>query len=91
MTCTRFPHEGYEEGCKTSKICNRFFTSCFLFFSILQDLYPGNRLRNLAWEVVQTPHVLLTDVDFIPDSNAYKRLRSHIQTGILDEAQRVGT
>lgn len=34
-----------------------------------KELYPVNRLRNLALDTVQTSHVLMIDIDFVPSAS----------------------
>ena len=60
-----------------------------VILSLLQDLYPNNKLRNLAWDLVRTPYILLSDLDFIPDDNVYSRLRAYLKHGILNDTQGV--
>ena len=60
------------------------------FCPFLQVLYPNNKLRNLAWDLVRTPYILLSDLDFIPDYNVYSRLRAHLKRGVLNDTKGVG-
>lgn len=43
------------------------------------SLYPTNHLRNVALKQVQTTHVFLLDVDFIPQPDLYERLKRTLQ------------
>lgn len=38
--------------------------------------YPVNALRNMALDAVQTSHILVVDVDFVPSANLEKTIRS---------------
>ena len=44
------------------------------------DLYPINHLRNAALDMVETSHVLLVDVDFVPSQDLSSTIRSILQT-----------
>ena len=48
------------------------------------EFYPVNHLRNIALDSVQTSHVLVVDVDFVPSDN----LDHKIRTVLLDQQQR---
>ena len=41
--------------------------------------YPVNRLRNAGLDAVQTSHIMITDVDFLPSANLHEKIRSTIQ------------
>ena len=41
-----------------------------------KDMYPVNRLRNLGLDVVQTSHVLMTDIDFVPSEGLVTKIRA---------------
>ncbi|CAB9530664.1 xylosyl- and glucuronyltransferase [Seminavis robusta] len=43
------------------------------------DLYPVNRLRNLGLDQVQTSHVLVADIDFVPSVDLDTLIRKTIQ------------
>jgi hypothetical protein len=40
------------------------------------EMYPVNALRNLALDAVNTSHVLVVDVDFVPSSDLHEKIRS---------------
>mmetsp|Transcript_43904 Transcript_43904/g.114512 ORF Transcript_43904/g.114512 Transcript_43904/m.114512 type:complete len:400 (-) Transcript_43904:3450-4649(-) len=42
-----------------------------IVYSIGDDYYPINEMRNAAWQLVQTEMILLLDVDLIPDEGLY--------------------
>lgn len=52
----------------------------------LPENYPVNHLRNMALDEVQTSHVLVVDVDFVPSQDLHKTIRDtlvHRQDAIL--------
>lgn len=51
--------------------------------------YPVNRLRNIALDAVQTSHVLVADIDFVPSADLDETIRSTIveQEPLLDSSQ----
>lgn len=46
----------------------------------LQGRYPVNRLRNVGLDLVQTTHVLMIDVDFVPSRDLERLVGAAIQT-----------
>ncbi|KAF5274147.1 hypothetical protein FQR65_LT04545 [Abscondita terminalis] len=44
------------------------------------EYQPINRLRNIALKHVNTPYVLLNDVDFVPSLNLYTTIKNHIKS-----------
>ncbi len=46
----------------------------------LQGRYPVNRLRNVALDLVQTSHVLMMDVDFVPSRDLARLVGAAIQS-----------
>lgn len=46
----------------------------------LQGRYPVNRLRNVGLDLVQTSHVLMIDVDFVPSRDLASLVGAAIQT-----------
>ena len=49
-----------------------------MHFISFQNLYPVNYLRNVALSSAATPYAFLTDIDFLPGSNAYENIRTEI-------------
>ena len=48
-----------------------------------QDFYPINYLRNVALKFAKTDNVFLSDIDFVPGTDAYpmlKKAASHLLT-----------
>ena len=41
-----------------------------------KDMYPVNRLRNLALDTVQTSHVLTIDIDFVPSESLAAKIKA---------------
>ena len=59
-----------------------------LFFFLLQIFHPVNYLRNVAIDnVLTTKFVLYNDADFITNSGAHERIKTHIDKGVLKERQ----
>ena len=44
------------------------------------EMYPVNKLRNLALDAVRTSHLLVVDVDFVPSDSLDKIIKKTIQT-----------
>jgi hypothetical protein len=54
-----------------------------IFNIIFQDFYPINYLRNVALKFAETDNVFLSDIDFVPGTDAYpmlKKAASHLLT-----------
>ena len=54
-----------------------------IFNNIFQDFYPINYLRNVALKFAKTDNVFLSDIDFVPGTDAYpmlKKAASHLLT-----------
>ena len=54
-----------------------------IFNIIFQDFYPINYLRNVALKFAKTDNVFLSDIDFVPGTDAYpmlKKAASHLLT-----------
>ena len=49
--------------------------------------YPVNRLRNMALDAVQTSHILVADIDFVPSMD----LDETIRTTIIEQEPLIGT
>jgi hypothetical protein len=43
------------------------------------EQYPINRLRNMALDSVETSHIFVVDVDFVPSENLHETIRSALQ------------
>ena len=57
--------------------------SLIIFNVIFQDFYPINYLRNVALKFAKTDNVFLSDIDFVPGTDAYpmlKKAASHLLT-----------
>jgi hypothetical protein len=52
--------------------------------------YPVNRLRNMALDAVQTSHILVADIDFVPSVDLDTTIQSTIveQQPLMDSAER---
>jgi hypothetical protein len=51
------------------------------------DHYPVNRLRNVGLDAVQTTHLLVADVDFVPSQDLHETIRKAIIRGQDGEKQ----
>ena len=54
-----------------------------IFNIVFQDFYPINYLRNVALKFAKTDNVFLSDIDFVPGTDAYpmlKKAASHLLT-----------
>lgn len=45
-------------------------------YTVTNNLYPINYMRNVATKSVKTPFVFLLDVDFVPSDGMYNRLKA---------------
>lgn len=43
------------------------------------EMYPVNRLRNIALESVETSHILVVDVDFVPSDQLARTIRASLK------------
>ena len=55
------------------------------------EYYPVNHLRNLGLDAVQTSHVLLVDVDFVPSHNLPDQIRHTLELRRLVHGQQTGS
>ena len=50
----------------------------------LQEYYPVNFLRNVAFNNTVTKYVYLSDVDFVPSIGLHENLKARIDEGLLE-------
>ena len=62
---------------------------CLISLILLQIFHPINYLRNVAIDHVLTKFVFYNDADFITNSGAHEKIKSHIDKGVLKEGKQV--
>ena len=54
---------------------------------LLQELYPVNKLRNVAQDNTRAEYVFYVDVDFIPNRGLAKAVYEYIDSGFFDSTR----